>query len=155
MKKITVVLGISLCLSVITHGQQLTKKEGTKILEQAWNDVKNSDTADFIKLWVLDDMQWPYHGGKKFEASDVKINYADFKSYLDEALVKKLKFDGVECDTLSHGDPHYDYAKYYIKAWFKLSPTHKRGFGFYMDYVNKQWLIRFSPDYLDVDTSRK
>lgn len=150
MKKTIAILSLSLCLSVFASGQTLTKKEATKILQRAWDDVKKSDTADFVKLWVLDDIQWPYHGGMKFGAAQVMQNYADFKQYLDEAILKKLKFDGVQCDTLEHGDPHYDYARYYIKAWFKLEDGHMRGFGFFMQYVNKQWMVRFSPDYVDI-----
>lgn len=155
MKKTIFLLGVFLSLTVASDAQQkLTKKEATKILEAAWNDVKNSDTADFIKLWVLDDMQWPYHGGEKFTVKDVKYNFEDFRSYFDSALIRKLKFSQVEYDTNDHSDPHYDFGKYYIKAWFKYSNTHSRGFGFYMDYVNNQWLIRFAPDYSDV-TSKK
>lgn len=92
--------------------------------------------------------------GQTFGTKEVKENYWDFKSYFDTALIKKLKFNEVECDTVEHKDPHYDYAKYYIKAWFKYSSTHKSGFGFYMDYVNGQWLVKFSPDYSDI-TSKK
>lgn len=154
MKKTITLLSICLSLTMVTYGQKLSKKDGTKILERAWNDVKTSDTADFIKLWVIDEKQWPYHAGQKFTAKDVRINFADFKSYFDSAIINKLKFDKVECDTLEHSDPHYEFAKYYIKAWFKYSKTHSRGFGFYMDYVNNQWYIRFSPDYSDV-TSKK
>jgi hypothetical protein len=158
MKKIIVLLSICMFLSAFTYAQQkpavktipkLTKKEATKILESAWNDVKTSDTANFIKLWSLDDTQWPYHAGSKFTRKDVYDNYLDFRSYFDTAMVKKLKFSGVECDTVEHSDPHYDYAKYYIKASFKYSNTHTGGFGFYMDYINKQWFVRFSPDYFD------
>jgi hypothetical protein len=156
MKKTIFLLGVFLSLNLISYGQQkLSKKEGTKILEAAWNDVKNSDTAGFIKLWVLDDTQWPYHGGEKFTVKDVKYNFADFRSYFDSALIGKLKFSEVECDTVEHSDAHYDYAKYYIKAWFRYSKNHVRGFGFYMDYVNNQWLIRFAPDYSDVTAPKK
>lgn len=155
MKKTILLLGLCIPLTFATYAQQkkapeLSKKEATKILERAWNDVKNSDSSDFIKLWVLDEVQWPYHGGEKFKVKDVKDNYEDFKSYFDSALVAKLKFDAVECDTLEHDDPHHEFAQYYIRAWFKYSKHHRRGFGFYMDYVNDKWLIRFSPDYSDV-----
>lgn len=155
MKKTILLIGMCVSLTAISYGQQkLSKKEATKILERAWDDVKKVDTADFIKLWVIDETQWPYHGGQKFGAKDIKTNFLDFRTYFDSALVKKLKFNDVVCDTLEHSDPHHDFAKYYIKATFKYSNTHTRGFGFFMDYVNGQWLIRFSPDYVDV-TSKK
>lgn len=156
MKKTISILCISLCMTVLTYGQQqkLTKKESRKILESAWNDVKKSDTADFIKLWLLDKTQWPFHGGQMFTTKEVKENFNDFRSYFDTALVEKLKISEVECDTVGHDDPHYYYAKYYIKAWFKYSNTHKAGFGFYMDYANNQWLIRFSPDYSDIQSGK-
>jgi len=53
----------------------------------------------------------------------------------------------VECDTISHDDPHFDFAKYYIRAWFKLADNSRKGFGFYMFNSGDKWLIRFSPDY--------
>lgn len=155
MKKIILLPGICLCLAVASYGQTLTKKESSKILETALADVKKSDTSGFIKLWVMDGSQWPYHGGQKFSVNDIKDNYQDFKAYFDSALVNNLKFAGMQCDTIAHDDPHYEYAKYYIKAWFKYSSTHTRGFGFYMDYVNNQWLVRYSPDYLDANTPAK
>jgi hypothetical protein len=155
MKKTIAFLSICLSLSLVSYGQKLTKKESRKILEKAWNDVKKSDTADFIKLWVIDQTQWPYHGGQRFGEKEIKENFADFRSYFDSALVKNLKLEDVECDTVEHNDPHYSFSKYYIRGMFKYSNTHKRGFGFYMDYVNKQWLIRFSPDYSDVTSSKK
>lgn len=65
MKKITALLSIGLCFTVLSYGQQkLSKKEATKILEKAWNAVKASDTTEFIKLWYVDKAQWPYHGDK-------------------------------------------------------------------------------------------
>lgn len=155
MKKTIALLSASLCLVAAGYAQpKLNKKEATKILKRAWEDVKKSDTADFVKLWVLDNVQWPYHGGQKFDRKDVYANYRDFRSYFDTALIKNLKLEDVGCDTVEHNDPHYEYAKYYIHASFKFSKTHSRGFGFYMDYVNKEWLVRFSPEYSD-QTTRK
>lgn len=152
MKK-AVILSV-ICLSTIGFAfgqkQTLNKKESKKILEKAWDAVKANDTAAFAKLWIIDKQQWPFHGGQMFTHKDIYDNFLDFRSYFDSAMVKKLKFDEVECDTVEHKDPHYEYAKYYIKAWFKYSPTHSSGFGFYMDYVNNQWLVRFSPDYSDI-----
>jgi len=151
MKKAIILSIICLSGSIFVSGQAtLSKKESRQILEKAWDAVKASDTAAFVKLWAIDDKQWPFHGGKLFTVKDIKDNFEDFRSYFDTALVKKLKFDEVESDTVEHIDPHYDYAKYYIKAWFKYSPTQRSGFGFYMDYVNKQWLIRFAPDYSNI-----
>ena len=116
-------------------------------MTQTWSCVKANDTAGFIKTWAIDDKQWPYHAGKKFTNDDVKINFGDFKKYFAEPLSKGLKFDATECDTLSKDDPHYDFSKYYIRAWFKLADNSRKGFGFYMDYVGDKWLARFSPDY--------
>jgi hypothetical protein len=155
MKKLLAILSICLSFTVITCAQKLNKKESTKILENAWNAIKNSDTAAFSKLWTLDKTQWPYHGGQTFGAKEIRDNYLDFRSYFDTALVKKLKFSEVTCDTVEHNDPHYEYAKYYITATFKYSNTHKAGFGFYMDYINNQWYVRFSPDYFDKNSSKK
>lgn len=156
MKKTIVLLSASLCLATISYAQpKLSKKEASKILEKAWTAVKKSDTASFIKLWVIDDMQWPYHAGQKFEVKDIKTNFRDFRSYFDSALIRNLKLQDVECDTIEHNDPHHDFAQYYIKASFSYSKSHSRGFGFYMDYVNKEWLVRFSPDYSDVTRGKK
>ncbi len=146
MKKSTLLLGICLSLTVITYGQKLSKKEARQILEKAWNCVKTSDTLGFVKLWIIDNKQWPYHA-ESFDAKQVELNFLGFKEFFDTALAKNMKFDEVECDTVEHIDPHYDFSKYYIKAWFKYNNNYRKGFGFYMDYINKQWLIRFSPDY--------
>jgi hypothetical protein len=146
MKKVLLISGI--CLSVLTYGQQkLSKKESKQILEKTWNCVKTNDTAGFIKMWALDDKQWPYHAGQKFTEHDIRVNFGDFKRYFDVPLSKNMKIDAVESDTLSKDDPHYDFSKYYIRAWFNISATERKGFGFYMDYVGDKWLIRFSPDY--------
>jgi hypothetical protein len=160
MKKIITLSSICLCMSVLTYGQKtdakkavLTKKESRQILEKAWNYVKTNDTTDLIKMWVMDATQWPYHT-TPFTANEIKNNYYDFKSYFDTAISKNLKFDEVDCDTVEHIDPHYDFSKYYIKAWFKYTNT-RRGFGFYMDYVNDKWLIRFSPDYSEEHITKK
>jgi hypothetical protein len=136
-------------------GQKLSKKQSKEILEKAWKCVRTSDTAGFIKLWILDDKQWPYHNGQKYDVEQIRYNFADFKSYFDTALMKNLNIDEVESDTIEHNDPHHDFATYYIKAWFKYSKNHRRGFGFYMDFVNKEWHIRFSPDYSDETSSKK
>ena len=95
MKKLLAILSICLSFTVITCAQKLNKKESTKILENAWNAIKNSDTAAFSKLWTLDKTQWPYHGGQTFGAKEIRDNYLDFRSYFDTALVKKLKFSEV------------------------------------------------------------
>jgi len=156
MKKTIALLFASAGLVAVSYAQpKLTKKDAGKILEKAWTAVKKSDTASFVKLWVLDDKQWPYHGGQKFEAKDVKTNFRDFRSYFDSALIRNSKLEDVECDTIEHNDPHYDFSKYYIKASLSYSKSHSRGFGFYMDYVNNEWLVRFSPDYSDVTRGKK
>jgi hypothetical protein len=156
MKKIILLTALWLGVSGMAIGQQhiLTKKEARQVLEKAWNAVKNNDSASFASVWILDESQWPYHGGAKFTPHDVQLNFWSFKKYFDEPLAKGMKIASVECDTLKKDDPHYEYAKYYIKAWFKISDTYSKGFGFYMDYVNDKWGVRYSPDYSQ-DTKTK
>jgi hypothetical protein len=147
MKKAITLSIICYCLSGIVNAQQLNKKESREILERVWNCVKASDSSCFIKNWAVTNDQWPYHGGKPFTINDIKDNFYDFKVYFDSALTKNMKFDEVESDTVARDDPHGYFSKYYIRAWFKYSNSYRKGFGFYMDFVNKEWLIRFSPDY--------
>ncbi len=154
MKKLLLIPAICATLTLSVSGQKLSKKEAKKILENAWTCIKNSDTSSFIKMWAMDAQQWPYHT-VPFDVQQIKINYYDFKSYFDTALAKNMKFDAVECDTVELNDPHRSFAKYYIRAWFKNTPTFKKGFGFYMDYINNKWLIRFSPDYSNANISGK
>jgi hypothetical protein len=154
MKKIIILPLICLCLAGGVYGQKLSKKESRKILENVWSYVQKSDTADFIKMWIIDKQQWPYHT-TPFDVQQIRINFADFRSFFDTALIKNMKFDEVECDTVEHDDPHRGFSAYYIRAWFKFNNDYKKGFGFYMDYVNDKWLIRFSPDYSTVWVGKK
>ncbi len=154
MKKSIIISILSLCFSGIVYSQQLSKKESRQILQQVWDCVKNSDSSGFIKMWDIDNDQWPFHGGKPFTVNDCKDNYEDFKIYFDSALAKNMKFDEVESDTVSKDDPHGFFSKYYIRAWFKYSGTYRKGFGFYMAYINNKWLIRFSPDYSVTQSSK-
>lgn len=148
MKKLILLSGIFIGLSTLTYAQQkLSKKDGQKILETAISCVKKNDTAGFIKLWALDDKQWPYHGGAMFTRQEILNNFAAFKLFFDEPIAKNLKFESVICDTVAMGDPHRDFSKYYIRGTYKLSNNTKKGVGFFMDYVGDKWLVRFSPDY--------
>ena len=149
MKKIILLPVVCILLAGASFGQKgpkLNKKDSRKILETVWNFVKTSDTAGFRKMWAMDGQQWPYHT-VPFDVQQIRFNYLDFKSYFDTALIKNLKIDDVECDTVEMNDPHRGFSKYYIKAWFRYNETTRKGFGFYMDYVSDKWLIRFSPDY--------
>ncbi len=148
MKKLILLPVLCFCLLGASYGQILNKKDGRKILENVWNYVKTSDTASFRKMWAMDGQQWPYHT-VPFDVPQIMINYQDFKSYFDTAIIKNMKIDEVECDTVELNDPHRSFAKYHITAWFNYSDTYRKGFGFYMDYLNNKWLIRFSPDYFN------
>ncbi|HTB32838.1 MAG TPA: hypothetical protein VK808_12475 [Bacteroidia bacterium] len=146
MKKTITVALLCLTISICTFGQKLNQKDAKKILETAFNAVKANDSSSFIKLWIIDKEQWPYHT-YPFTVNEIKNNFYGFKTYLDSAITKNMKFDEVECDTVAKADPHGGFAKYYIRGWFKYSAHHRKGFGFYMDYVGDKWLVRFSPDY--------
>ncbi len=154
MKKIILLPLILMFIAGISTGQKLTKKDSKKILESVWNDVKTNDTASFRKMWAMDGQQWPYHT-VPFDVQQIRINFQDFKSYFDTALIKNMKIEDVECDSVTINDPHRGFSKYYIRGWFKYSSTFKKGFGFYMDYLNSKWLIRFSPDYSNAKISGK
>jgi hypothetical protein len=154
MKKVIILPIICLSVTFASFGQKLSKKDSRKIVETVWGYVKTNDTASFRKMWAMDGQQWPYHT-VPFDVQQIQFNFQDFKSYFDTALAKNMKIDEVECDTVEYNDPHRGFSKYYIKGWFKYSNTYKKGFGFYMDYVNNKWLIRFSPDYSVVQRSGK
>jgi hypothetical protein len=135
MKKLILLPLVFLSISGISYGQKLNKKDSRKILENVWNYVKTSDTADFRKMWAMDGQQWPYHT-VPFDVQQITLNYWDFKSYFDTALIKNLKIDQVDCDTVEYNDPHRSFAKYHITAWFKYSDTYRKGFTWIISMTN-------------------
>jgi hypothetical protein len=146
MKKLLLLPAVCICLSGALFGQKLTKKDSRKILETVLNCVKTSDTSGFMNMWILDKEQWPYHT-QPYDKHQILLNYWSFKSFFDSALTKNLKIDQVDCDTVEYNDPHRGFSQYHITAWFNYSTSYRKGFGFYMDFIDNKWLIRFSPDY--------
>lgn len=122
----------------ISRGQTLNKKEAQQFLQKAWTYVCDKDSVSFAGLWSLNDSE----SKKQRRPHSVKEIYGDYgamRQWLDTAITRKMKIDHVEVEskTLEGTD-----TKYWITAWFKYSAHYEKGFGFYVAYFNKKWVVR-------------
>jgi len=145
MKKTIATIFFSVLLFAIAHGQTITKKEARQLLEQALHYLKTSDTASFINLWRLDDAPYPYHE-RTYTKEDVAGDFNQMKTFLDTALKQNLTIDHIEIEKQDLKDTAKYFGEYKIKAWFRYDEHYFKGFGFYVEYKNNKWVIRFSPD---------
>lgn len=131
MKKIITAIFISILLLTTAHAQSISKKEAHELLEKAYSYLKTSDTTSFINLWQEENTA----------ASKQKITseFNFLREFLDTALTRNLKIDNVEIEkyNLKNTD-----TKYWIKAWFKYDEHNYKGFGFYVAYKSKRWVVR-------------
>ncbi|MBK5285238.1 MAG: hypothetical protein JJE25_07520 [Bacteroidia bacterium] len=145
MKKIIITAIIYILLSPIAHAQAITKKDARHLLEQALTYLKTSDTTSFINLWRLDDAPYPYHQ-RPYTRADVIGDFNQLKVFLDTALKQNLTIDNIEIEQAMQKDTAKNFGEYKIKAWFRYDEHYYKGFGFYVEYKNNKWVIRFSPD---------
>ena len=146
MKK-TALVSIFLFVALHISSQTLSKNEADKLLYKTLTYLKTNDTATFIGMWHLDGAKWPYHE-RAFDKRDVKEDFKELRKFLDTALTENYKIEDIEVEKQDKNDKDYITA-YKIKAWFKYNDddTYTKGMGFNVDYINKKWCYRYSPDY--------
>ena len=140
MKKI--IISTFLCALTFSGalGQKISKKEAQQFLEKAWGYVKASDSLSFINLYRHKDMK----SNKEvlmIPKQQISDNFNAMKEYLDTALLKNLEINNIDIQKRPEGMD----VDYWIKAWFKYDEHYYKGFGFYLVYIDKKWVINMSP----------
>jgi hypothetical protein len=128
------------------RAQEISRKEAAGILQQAFNSLRNNDSASFASFWLIDDAPWPYHK-RKFTYKDLQTHFEELKVFLDTAIRKHMKMESVETDTLEGKYKSISGATFKINAWFRYDKKYYRGFGMNLVYRSNRWLARFEPDY--------
>jgi hypothetical protein len=132
-------------ITSIVSAQDLTKKHANQILEKSIIYLKTSDSVSFIALWKIDDTPRPYHQ-KPFTEQDA-LNYFHYlKEFLDTALTHNFNINNIEVRRTSKREQSMKFGKYNIRAWFKYDQNYYKGFGYYLDFSENKWVIRFAPD---------
>lgn len=145
MNKIITTTFICLLLVTTSYGQKLNKKQANQILQTALSSLKNSDSATFVKLWHFDGTAAPYHKTPFTEQS--AITYFHYlREFVDTALTMNLKIDHIEIYKVDAEQSALNFGKYNAKAWFKYNNSYFKGFGFFLDYIDNKWLVRYIPD---------
>ena len=145
MKKQFTTAIICLCITSVLYGQKITKKQARQILEKAITSLQTEDSTTFISLWHFDGTAAPYHNNP-FTESSARSYFYYLREFLDTAISRNLKIDGVEIDRVNTEQQALNFGKYNIRAWFKYNDKYYKGFGFYLDYINDKWMVRFIPD---------
>ena len=145
MKKIFTISIICLCISTVLYGQKMTKKQARQILEKAIKSLRTADSTTFVSLWHFDGKSAPYHN-QPFTEITARSYFHYLEEFLDTALIRDLKIDDIEIDKVNAEQQAMNFGKYNIKAWFKYNDKYYKGFGFFLDYINEKWVVRFIPD---------
>jgi len=145
MKKIFITSIICLCISTALCGQKVTKKQVRQILETAITSLQTSDSTTFVSLWHFDGESAPYHNNS-FTEKTARSYFHHLREFLDTALTRNLKIEDIEIEKVDAEQHVMHFGKYNIKAWFKYSDKYYKGFGFFLDYINDKWVVRFIPD---------
>lgn len=145
MKKIFTIAIICLSLATATFGQKLKKKEATQILQTALTSLKNSDSATFVKLWYFDGTAAPYHQ-KPFTEKTAMSYFHYLREFVDTALTRNLNIDDIEISKVEADQQALNFGKYNIRGWFKYTDKYFKGFGFFLDYIDDKWVVRYIPD---------
>jgi hypothetical protein len=145
MKKTFTLLTFILLCTLVVNGQRLSKREASQILNTAYESLQRSDTSVFTSLWHLDNAPWPYHE-RQYKQSEVVRDFEHLREFLDTAIRRKLPFSEIEVTRVYKGISTENFGKYRITGWFDYDKHYSKGFGFFVDYVNGCWLVRFSPE---------
>ncbi|MES2680130.1 MAG: hypothetical protein V4635_09610 [Bacteroidota bacterium] len=145
MKKIFITSIICLCISTALYGQKLTKKQARQILGKAISSLQSSDSTTFVSLWHFSGTP-PACDNHPFTEKTAITYYHYLREFLDTALTHNLKIDNIDIEKTDAEQQALNFGKYNIKAWFKYADKYYKGFGFYMDFIEGKWVVRFSPD---------
>jgi hypothetical protein len=132
-----------LAFAVHLPAQKISKAEAKQLLVKTLDCLKTNDTAAFVNMWYFDDTPRPYDK-TIFAKQDAVEEFIELKKFLDTALTQNLPFDAIDVEKMSSFGKYK--VKYKIKGWFKYDEKLKyyKGYGFLADYINKQWLFRFT-----------
>lgn len=144
MNKLIITPIICFCLFINAFGQKPDKKFAKQLFAKTLTYLKTSDTADFIKLWVIDDKPYPYHN-RPFSIADVKAIYGQLKTWLDTALNKNLSITDMDIEKMDSPEDK-GMGLYKLKVWIDYNKHYSKGFGFNMDFVDNKWVCRFGVD---------
>lgn len=145
MKKVFSTAIICLSISGVLYGQKLSKKQARQILETAVTCLKTSDTTTFANLWYFDNTPAPFHT-KSFTEQTATSYFHYLREFVDTALAQNLLIDDIEISKVAADQQALNFGKYNIKAWFKYNEKYYKGFGFFLDYINDKWVVRYIPD---------
>jgi hypothetical protein len=124
---------------------KLKKKQATQILQTALTSLKNADSVTFVKLWYFDGTAAPYHQNPFTEKSAMSY-FHYLREFVDTALTRNLKIDDIEIYKVDADQQALNFGKYNAKAWFKYNDKYFKGFGFFLDYIDDKWVVRYIPD---------
>lgn len=145
MKKVFTTSTVLICILTSAYGQKLRNAQAKQILETAISSLKTSDSAAFVRLWHFDGKPAPYHNSPFTEKSAMSYFYY-LREFVDTALIKNLKIDAIEITKVGAEQRALNFGRYNVKVWFKYTDTYFKGFGFFVDYIDNKWLVRYIPD---------
>jgi len=145
MRKLFTTTIAIICILTNVHGQKLKKAQAKKIIEISINCLKTSDSSSFVRLWYFDGKPAPYHDNP-FTEKSAMLYFHYIKEFIDSALINNLRIDDIEVSKVNSEQRALNFGKYNIKVWFKYNDNYFKGFGFFVDYIDEKWLVRYIPD---------
>ena len=145
MKRTFTITIILFCFLTTASAQKIKKAEARRILETAIATLKSSDSASFVHLWFIDGKPAPFHNNP-FTGKTAMSYFYYLREFVDTALINNLKIYDIEVSRLNAVQQAQNFGKYNIKVWFRYSDKYYKGFGFFVDYINEKWVVRYIPD---------
>src|SRR5688572_24287039 len=145
MKRTFTITITLICVLTNASGQGLKRAQARQILETAITTLKTSDSAAFVRLWHIDSKPAPFHDNP-FTEKTATTYFHYLREFIDTALTKNLKIDDIEVSKVDAVQQAQNFGKYNIKVWFKYSDKYYKGFGFFVDYIDDRWVVRYIPD---------
>lgn len=125
------------------HAQHLTKKQSKELFEKTIQYLKTNDTLSFVNMWHYEKAM--SNNEKHFDEKLAKLYFGHIKTWMDTAFATNLTVDHIEIEKQDNNDEPY-LGQYLIKAWFKYNDHYSKGFGFYVDNLNRKWYYHNKPE---------
>ena len=145
IKKLLIATIALIFVATDVHGQKLRKAEARLIIETAINSLKSGDSTAFVELWHIDNTPAPYHD-HPFTEKTAFSYYHYLREFVDTALAQNLEADHIDISKVEAEQRALNFGKYKIKVWFKNTDWYFKGFGFFVEYIDDKWLVRYIPD---------
>jgi hypothetical protein len=136
---------VLLLISSAFYGQRISKKEASRIVQSAITSLRNNDTASFVALWYIDDSPWPYHD-RVYSKKNAVSEFGYLREFMDTALVSYMAVDHIDIDRENSNGLPLRSGQRIVRVWFRYGDYYYKGFGFHLEYINRQWMVRFTPD---------